>query len=233
MEIIYSQLEALKKSLAKKLYEEISMIERYRDDKIDEIDDYFNNQLSRIEYKHEYESLRALEEKYNRMISDNIIHINKSIIDLKYKLFSDFFDSIQYAFSNLISDQLDSYLALLAGRIRSHLKYFDSNVVLYLNLRDVDYIKNKIAGIKEKAKFQHEIIISDTLIESVGGFVISDEDKTFSIDRRFESLVNLKKDLIALIVEKAYPDMVSHRESASELLANCKYEFEKGGCQDK
>ncbi len=221
MDSIEDQLEKIKNVLAKKLYEETSMIERMNDEKIKELYENSKLQLAKMKNKYECEYAKGLEENYNKMISQNVVEINKAMLELKNELFNDFFESIQYAYSNIISDRFEEYKKFIRSRIRIQLSKFDSNVLIYANMRDIDFIKEKIPAIIERTGFRHNITVVDMPIDTVGGFIISDEEKTFSIDWRFETIVKLYRDNIALLIEKAFPFYIDKRETALNLLEKC------------
>lgn len=221
MDPIENQLDTLKNTLAKKLYEEISMIERMNEEKIQEVYENSKLQLAKMKNKYDCEYAKGLEEKFNKLISQNVIEINKAILELKNDLFNDFFESIQYAYSNIISDRFEEYKKFIRSRIRINLSKFDSNVLIYANMRDIDFIKEKIPNIIERTGFKHKITVVDMPIDTVGGFIISDEEKTFSIDWRFETIIKLYRDNIALLIEKAFPFYIDKRETALNLLEKC------------
>ena len=221
MDSIENQFDALKNTLAKKLYEEISLMERFSEEEIKEIHNNSKLQYAKIQNKYNCEYAKGLEEKFNKMISDNVIEINKQILDLKNSLFEDFYESLQYAYSNIISDRFEEYKRFIRSQIRQHLSKFNSDVRVYANMRDIDIIKEKIPKMVERAKFKYKIFVVDTPIDSVGGFILTDSENTFSIDWRFEKIIELNKDKIALLIEKAFPFYIDKRETALNLLEKC------------
>jgi len=86
----------------------------------------------------------------------------------------------------------DEYYEYLCENINKYLKEFESNeVVVYVREKDKESIKGCIKGLV--AVTGKSFVIETMSDEKIGGFVISNSEKTYNIDHSLKTLIEEKE----------------------------------------
>jgi vacuolar-type H+-ATPase subunit E/Vma4 len=165
--------------------------------------------------------LKTIEQKYNKKIAENILDINKAILEMKNFFFTDFFQSLEFEYAEIIGDNFDGYKRLVMKKIRGYLPKFSSNVKIRANMRDSDFIREELFEITKLLSFPYTIQVVSDPIETVGGFIMYDKEEKFFIDWRYETVIELNKQEIAKIIEKKFPFYIDKRDSALNIMEKC------------
>lgn len=207
------QFSAIGFNLARKTKKQVKSIQKNKKELIKKTNYEFAVGLIKEIKEMTNKSIREYEYELNQKISDNIKAASERVLHIKNQLLEDLFYSIKQSIKDKISSNRKGYLEFLVKNLEKYVDIFQESIVISLNLQDQELFNQ----IKERFP-EKNFILNQEAIDSIGGFFLTDVEKTIIIESTIDNYLQKNSNLIKQKFAKIFPEYIDIRKSATQLI---------------